>query len=406
MAVELQVPENILPVKGIRLAAISAGIYARSRNDLSIIEIPAGSRVSAVFTSNQFCAAPVILAKKHLKNNSPRYLLINAGNANAGTGDEGIKNAHNSCSALAEIGSCKVEEVLPFSTGVIGENLPIEKINNKLPQLFEKLSDDNWLSVAESIMTTDTVPKIISKTFLIDEKKVTITGIAKGAGMIQPNMATMLSFIATDANISKELIDQALIDSVNRSFNRITVDGDMSTNDACVLIATGQANNSEIGSEDVEEFRQFFNALNEVFIALAQAIVRDGEGATKFVEIEVSGGETQKDCLSVAYSIANSPLVKTALTASDPNWGRILASVGNAGVKNMNIEKVSICLGDVCIVENGRRAATYTEQAGKDVFLKDEIKIIVNLGVGKAEEKIWTTDLSYEYIKINAEYRT
>ena len=406
MAVGLNAPTNILPVEGIRLSAGSAGIYARKRNDIILLELSEGSIVTGVFTQNLFCAAPVTLAKKHLKINFPHYFLINAGNANAGTGEQGISNSLRTCEALASISKCHFEQVLPFSTGVIGEPLPVEKIIDSLLDLHSNLSSENWLLAAQAIMTTDTVPKAISRKLIIDDKEITITGIAKGAGMIKPDMATMLSFIATDGNISRNVLDQLLKDAVNKSFNRITVDGDTSTNDACMLIATGKANNVLMSAETEAAYSKFSEALTEVCCHLAQAIIRDGEGATKFIEIEVVGGKTHKDCLSVAYKIAESPLVKTAFTASDPNWGRILASIGCAKIDNLKVSKVNIWLDDLCIVENGQRADNYTEIAGKTKMSQSEIKLSVCLGMGDVKETIWTTDLSHEYIKINAEYRT
>lgn len=406
MAVGLNVPSNILPISGIRLSAGCAGIYARKRDDVILLDLSEGSVVTGVFTRNLFCAAPVILSKKHLETDSPRYFLINAGNANAGTGAQGLSNSLRTCEALAEIGKCHVEQVLPFSTGVIGEPLPVEKIINTLPELYANLSPEKWLLAAQAIMTTDTIPKAISRKLIIDDKEITITGIAKGAGMIKPDMATMLSFIATDANIERETLNKLLKGAVNKSFNRITIDGDTSTNDASMLIATGKANNVKVSAENEAAYSLFADTLTEVCCYLAQAIIRDGEGATKFIEIEVYGGKFQKDCLSVAYQIAESPLVKTAFTASDPNWGRILASVGCARVDGLDISKINIWLDDVCIVEGGQRANSYTEAAGKEKMLQSEIKLSVCLGMGNIKETIWTTDLSHEYIRINAEYRT
>ncbi len=406
MSVGLEFPSSILPIKGVRLSATSANIYAEKRSDVALIEFAEGSVVSAVFTNNLFCAAPVMLAKNNLNDSKPRYCLINAGNANAGTGNQGIINSRNTCSALADQTNCKEVEVLPFSTGVIGEDLPVEKINSALPELLNKLSDNSWVEVAEAIMTTDTIPKAVSSQINLDGNTITITGIAKGSGMIRPDMATMLSYIATDANISNKILDKVLLNAVNKSFNRITVDGDTSTNDSCLLIATGKANNCLIDSDDSEEYKQIENAIIKICCELAQAIIRDGEGATKFITIEVSGGKNKDECLAVAYKIAESPLVKTAFTASDPNWGRILAAVGNSGIENLNIDKVIINISDICIVENGQRSETYTEEKGKDVMSQDEIKLSVNINRGDFIEEIWTPDLSHEYVTINAEYRT
>lgn len=406
MSIGLKVPSSVFSIDGIRLSATNAGLYAKDRLDLALIEIVEGSSVSAVFTKNLFCAAPVQIAKQHLEVSESRYCLINAGNANAGTGQEGINDANETCQILADHVGCLAEQILPFSTGVIGEELPVDKVTNVFPELIKNLSADAWIDSAEAIMTTDTVPKAISTQVNIHGSNVNITGIAKGSGMIKPNMATMLSFVATDANVSKHILDEILDQAVNKSFNRISVDGDTSTNDACVLIATGKANHSRIEDESDEIYLILKNAIDDVLCKLAQAIVRDGEGATKYIEIEVSGGESIEDCLSVAYKIAESPLVKTAFTASDPNWGRILAAVGNANTTNVDIDRVNIYLDDLCIVEGGQRSNSYTEDAGKKIMLQEEIKILVKLAAGTIKETIWTTDLSHEYIRINAEYRT
>jgi glutamate N-acetyltransferase/amino-acid N-acetyltransferase len=406
MAVGLKFPTSLLPIQGIRLATACANIYAKTRTDLTLIEIAEDSNTSEVFTRNLFCAAPVQIAKQNLDANMPLYCLINAGNANAGTGEQGLFNASETCQALANLADCKKNEVLPFSTGVIGEVLPVDKINTTLPELLKNLSADSWLDAAKAIMTTDTIPKAVSNQVSIDGLTITITGIAKGSGMIRPDMATMLAYIATDANISKALTDKILLKAVNRSFNRITVDGDTSTNDSCVLIATGKAKNSCIINEDSAEYALLEEALINTCCELAQAIIRDGEGATKFLTIEVSGGREQEECLAIAYRIAESPLVKTAFTASDPNWGRILAAIGNSGIHDLEISKVNVFLDDVCIVENGERAASYTEERGKKVMLQDEITLQVILDRGECKEKIWTTDLSHQYITINAEYRS
>ncbi len=406
MSVGLEFPTSILPIEGIRLSAESAGLYDKERLDLALIEISEGSVVSAVFTQNLFCAAPVQIAKQHLNESEPRYCLINAGNANAGTGNQGLLNASSTCKTLANLTACKEEEVLPFSTGVIGEDLPVEKINNTLPTLIENLTDNDWLDAAKAMMTTDTIPKAVSIQVSIEETTISITGIAKGAGMIKPDMATTLSYIATDANITKDLLGIILSNAVSKSFNRITVDGDTSTNDSCVIFATGKANNLLIDKQDSDAFNILENALLKVCCDLAQAIVRDGEGATKFISIEVSGGMKETECLAVAYKIAESPLVKTAFTASDPNWGRILAAIGNSGIHDMDINKVEIYLDDLCIVEHGQRSKSYTENEGKVIMSQDEIKLCVNLNRGRYKEEIWTTDLSHEYVTINAEYRT
>lgn len=373
---------------------------------MTLLQLQEGTTVAAVFTRNQFCAAPVTVARQHLGETNPRYLLINAGNANAGTGEQGINDARTLCTRLATLCGCNSNEILPFSTGVIGEYLPVEKMSAALDSLVKGLSANNWLTTAEAIMTTDTIAKASSLRCDVGGKTVTFTGITKGSGMIKPYMATMLAYVGTDASIKKAVLQQALNSAVNQSFNRITVDGDTSTNDACVLMATGAASNNTISSSDGEDYRAFVTALTNLCSELAQAIVRDGEGATKFVTITVRNGASQQDCLAIAYQIAHSPLVKTALTACDANWGRILAAVGNANASNIDINALTLWLDDVCIVENGQRAAGYTEAQGQAVMARAEITITVDLQVGNVEETVWTTDLSHEYIKINAEYRT
>ncbi len=394
---------TIYPVAGIRLNATAAQIRKAGRNDLVLIEICAGAYTAAVFTRNAFCAAPVIVAKQHLAAIPPRYLLINSGNANAGTGEQGLRDAQASCAHVAAQTCCQAKEVLPFSTGVIGEPLPVQKIAQALPMLVQGLSADAWAQAAQAIMTTDTRPKIVSKQFTLCGKTCTITGIAKGAGMIRPNMATMLSFIATDAGVTAAQLQSCLRHAMTLSFNRITIDGDMSTNDSCVLIATGKSNAVVKSNDDLQTLQ---DAVNAVCAELAQAIVRDGEGATKFISIEIMQGKDEAECLQVAYAIAHSPLVKTAFFASDPNWGRILAAVGYAGVEHLDISKIQIYLDEVCIVERGGRAAAYTEAQGQDVMKQTDITVRVQLGRGTAHATVWTCDLSHEYVRINAEYRT
>ena len=406
MSVGLKFPSSILPINGIRLSACCANIYQKKRPDVTLIELSEDSKVAGVFTRNLFCAAPVQVAKKHLAEFNPRYCLINAGNANAGTGDQGLLDTNYTCKTLANLAGCKENEILPFSTGVIGEKLPVDKINDALPELIGKLSTDNWIEAAEAIMTTDTIPKAISKKISLGGSTISITGIVKGSGMIRPDMATMLAFIATDANIEKDLLEKILLHAVNKSFNRITVDGDTSTNDACMLIATCKAGNKYIDTLNSNEYELLKNSLIDVFCELSQAIIRDGEGATKFITIKVTGGKEETECTNVAFKIAESPLVKTAFTASDPNWGRILSAIGNSGINDLNINNIEVFLDNVCIVENGQRASGYTEEKGKNVMLQDEITLLVNLNRGAYQEEIWTTDLSHEYIKINAEYRT
>jgi len=404
MAVNLIEPKSLLPIAGIRLASISAGIKKNQSKDLVLIEISKGSQCAAVFTQNKFCAAPVHVAKSHLQNNTPRYLLINSGNANAGTGEQGMRDAYKSCDIVATQSDCKAQEVLPFSTGVIGENLSLDKFQNAMPTLFNQLSADNWMSAGQGIMTTDTKLKGVSRQVEIQGKTITVTGLAKGAGMIQPNMATMLSFIATDANIEKNLLQQCLTQAVELSFNSITVDSDTSTNDACVLMATAKADNVEI-TKTGEDYQTLFSVICEVSLYLAQAIIRDAEGATKFVALQVNKVNTKEEARQVAFTVAHSPLVKTALFASDPNWGRILAAVGRAGV-DFDINKIQIYLDDVCIVSNGGRDAAYTEEQGQKVMNKSEIIIRIELYTGNESACIWTSDLSYDYVKINSEYRS
>ncbi len=406
MSVNIKIPENLIPIKGIRLSATSANIYARKRNDLILLEIVESAISSAVFTKNLFCAAPVKIAKNNLSESEPRYCLINAGNANAGTGEKGLLNAVDTCQSLATLTGCNENQVLPFSTGVIGQDLPVDKIKTALPELINNLSGDSWLEAAKAIMTTDTIPKAVSSQVEVNGVIVSITGIAKGAGMIKPNMATMLSFIATDANVSKDVLDKIFFNAVNKSFNRITIDGDTSTNDACIFISTGKANNLIIDNEHSDDYIAFENTVIKVCSDLAQAIVRDGEGATKFITVDVHGGKNADECLRVGYKISESPLVKTAFTASDANWGRIIAAIGNSGINDLDVNKINVFLDDVCIVENGQRSETYTEEKGKKVMSQVEIKLSVNLNRGSHGEKLWTTDLSHEYITINAEYRS
>jgi len=405
MPVGLSELPDLLPVPGIRWGVAAAGIKRSGRDDVALMEIAPDSAVAAVYTRNAFCAAPVTLAKAHCAAASTRYLLINSGNANAGTGEAGMQAARESCQAVAQLAGCADEAVLPFSTGVIGELLPVERIRNALPQALDSISEQGWNAAARAIMTTDIVPKGVSRQILVNGETVTITGIAKGSGMIRPDMATMLAYVATDACVATGLLQSLLQQAVDHSFNSITVDGDTSTNDACVLVATGQAKVS-FDSEDEAGFAEFAAAVTEVCRSLAQAIVRDGEGATKFITIDVKGGRSVAECRQVAYTVAHSPLVKTAFFASDPNWGRILAAVGRAGLKDLELERVLIHLGDVCIVRDGGRDAAYTEAAGQAVMDEEEITITIALGRGEAEAQVWTTDLSYDYVKINAEYRT
>ena len=392
------------PVPGFRLGTACAGIKTPGRKDLVVMELSASTSVAAVFTQNAFCAAPVTVAKQHLQSGAPSYLLINTGNANAGTGEIGLADAQQSCEVLAELKSVTANKILPFSTGVIGEPLPMEKLLGGIPQAVEALNENGWADAAEGILTTDTRPKGASLQFSLEGSTdlLTITGITKGSGMIKPNMATMLGFVATDAQVDPELLHRALHLVTNKSFNRITVDSDTSTNDAVVLAATG-ASGVVI---DESNFDQFVAHLETVFIELAQSIIRDGEGASKFVSVVVDSAVDSAEAVKVAYCIAESPLVKTALAASDANWGRILAAVGRAGVENLDVDKVSVSLNQVLIVEQGGRAASYTEQAGEQAMAPEDITIQVSLNRGTAVETVWTTDLTYEYVRINAEYRT
>lgn len=393
------------PVEGIRLSAVEAGIRYQQRKDLVLIELAKGSNTVGVFTRNRFCAAPVILAKKHLAAVAPAYFIINTGNANAGTGEQGLQDAFACCEHLAMLSGVKTEHVLPFSTGVIGEKLPVEVIHNSLPSVLDGLSADLWLEAAEGIMTTDTRAKAASTKIEIAGKWVTITGIAKGAGMICPDMATMLAFITTDANVEQSVLQAVLYKAVNASFNRITVDGDTSTNDCCMLTATGKCD-VVISQQSKPDFDAFHNAIEDICSQLARAIVMDGEGATKFITVDVCGGKYREDCLTVAYTVAHSPLVKTAFFASDPNWGRILAAIGRAPIDELEFAKIDIFLDDVQIVRSGEVDPEYTEVEGARVMAQEKITIRIDLNVGDVSETVWTTDLSHDYVSINADYRS
>ena len=396
---------EFFPVPGIKIGIASAGIKKPGRKDLVVFELAPETRVAGIFTQNQFCAAPVVLSRRHLAETAPRYLLINTGNANAGTGKQGMADAERCCQALAGKAGASASEVLPFSTGVIGEPLPVDKIVNAMGDLLANTREDRWAEAASGIMTTDTRPKGASVQLEVDGHTVTISGISKGAGMIRPNMATMLGFIATDARIEPGLLQALASELGEKSFNRITIDSDTSTNDACMLMATGQYSGPEITAES-PQLSRLKDALRQVYLDLAHAIVRDGEGATKFVTIDVTGAGNQGEALDVAYTVAHSPLVKTALFASDPNWGRILAAVGRAGVPELDLDAVEIYLGDVCLVRNGGRAEDYSEQRGQAVMDREEITIAINLNRGAVRETVWTCDFSHEYVTINAEYRT
>jgi len=397
--------QTVSSIKGIEIGVVCACIKQNRRDDFVLFQLADFSTCAAVFTQNAFCAAPVVLARQHLAVQNPKYLLINSGNANAGTGKQGFEDAKNCCEYVAQEMGCSATEVLPFSTGVIGQRLPMDKIRESVPKVAIELSEQNWDRAARAIMTTDTVPKIVSTQFKSQGKVAIVTGIAKGSGMIKPNMATMLAFIATDAAIPKNVLQTCLNNAVGQSFNRITVDGDTSTNDACVLIATGK---SDVHIDSIQhiDYKYFSQAVSQVCLELAQTIIRDGEGATKFITLIVEQGKSEEECLEVAYTIAHSPLVKTAFFASDANWGRILAAVGRANVADLDIDKIELFLDDVCIVKNGGVAPDYKEIQGQSVMSQSNITVRVVLGRGEHQTQIWTCDLSHDYVKINAEYRT
>ena len=405
MAVNLSVFEDFIPVDGVKLGIAQSHVRYPDRDDMVLVELADGTRTAGVFTQNAFCAAPVRVAKQHLSSVPPCYLIINTGNANAGTGPQGMEDALSSCQQVAKACGVSANEVLPFSTGVIGELLDMSAFERGIPVCQEQLSADNWKRAAAGIMTTDTLPKGVSRQIYIDGQSVTISGISKGAGMIQPNMATMLAFVALDAQVDQVILDDWIRSLANASFNRITIDGDTSTNDACLLMATGKGG-LVINDASSDAALALFEELKAVFQILAQAIVRDGEGATKFVTIEVEQAAEQQEALNVAYTVAHSPLVKTAMYASDANWGRILAAVGRAGVSNLDLDRIQIYLNDVHIVKNGGRCASYTEEAGSAVFAQSEFTVRIVLGRGAVKEVLWTSDLSHEYVSINADYRS
>ncbi|MCU7874250.1 MAG: bifunctional glutamate N-acetyltransferase/amino-acid acetyltransferase ArgJ [Candidatus Thiodiazotropha sp. (ex Lucinoma borealis)] len=400
----MSVADHVVP--GIKLGVAAAGIKYADRDDMVVIELADGATCAAVFTRNAFSAAPVQLARSHLQQENPRYLLINSGNANAGTGRQGLQDALISCQALAGAVGCEVQQVLPFSTGVIGENLPVERLREAMPVALNACISKGWDAASRAIMTTDTRPKLVSRHFEFDGVAVHVTGMAKGSGMICPDMATMLAYLATDLAVTPELLQTCLNNAVKPSFNSITVDGDTSTNDACVLIASGVSSLPQVTEADSVLYKAFSQAIMELCLELSREIVRDGEGATKLVDILVENAATEAEARDVAYTIAHSPLVKTALFASDPNWGRILAAVGRAGLDALLIDQVEIWLNDVCIVRHGGRASEYTEQAGASVMNQPAFTIRVSLGRGGELARVVTCDLSYDYVKINAEYRT
>ncbi len=401
------VAAQLLPVAGVSLGVAEANIKRANRKDLLIIQLCAGARVAGVFTRNRFCAAPVLVAREHLAQSQDiRALVINTGNANAGTGAQGLQDARTTCAALGGLLGCKDTQILPFSTGVIMEPLPVARIAAGLPGAVTNLSADNWANAAEAIMTTDIVAKAVSRQVVIEGQAITITGIAKGSGMIHPNMATMLGYIATDAAVAQSLLQSMVAEAANRSFNCITVDGDTSTNDALMLIATGKSAFGEIRDADSPGGKALQSAVNEVAIFLAQAIVRDGEGATKFITVRVESGNDEAECRQIGYAIARSPLVKTAFFASDPNLGRILAAIGYAGIADLNVESLQLYLDDVLVAEHGGRAASYREEDGQRVMQQSDITVRVVLNRGQATATLWTCDFSYDYVKINASYRS
>lgn len=410
MAVNLRAPEPsaLHPVAGVTLGIAQAGIRKVDRDDLLVIRLEEGARAGGVFTRNRFCAAPVLVCRDHLSRSSGavRALVVNTGNANAGTGEQGMAASLTTCESVAKLLGCAAHEVLPFSTGVIMEPLPVERLVAGLPRCLEDLKADNWARAAQAIMTTDTVPKAASERVRIAGAEITVTGIAKGAGMIRPDMATMLGYLATDARLSPTLVREAAARIAERSFNCISVDGDTSTNDSFVLIATGRADMSEISDAGSAEFGEFCDAAAGVAIRLAQAIVRDGEGATKFMTVRVEAGRTEAECRQVGYAIAHSPLVKTAFFASDPNLGRILAAIGNAGIADLEVGRVDLYLDEVLVAKGGARASGYTEADGQRVMKQSEITVRVHLARGAASAVVWTCDLSHDYVSINADYRT
>ncbi len=401
------VPESLLPVPGVRLGTAKAGVRKPNRRDVVLLALDEGASVAGVFTQNRFCAAPVQVCREHLAGGAAvRAIVVNTGNANAGTGADGLARARRTCASLATLMGVQPQQVLPFSTGVIMETLPVERIEAGLPAALESLRPDAWAEAAEGIMTTDTLPKAASRQVQIGGRTVTITGVSKGAGMIRPNMATMLGFMATDAVVAPELLQPLVKEAADLSFNRITIDGDTSTNDSFVLVATHQAGHAPITALDSAEGLALREALVAVAQQLAQAIVRDGEGATKFITVQVLGGRDEAECRLAAYAIAHSPLVKTAFFASDPNLGRILAAVGYAGINDLDQSLIDLDLDDVAVMRQGGRLASYQEADGQRVMKQAEITVRVHLHRGLAETTVWTCDLSHDYVSINADYRS
>jgi len=400
-------PEDLLPVSGVALGVAEAGMRKANRKDLLVMRLAEGASVAGVFTQNRFCAAPVLVCKENLALERPvRALLVNTGNANAGTGEDGLARARRTCAELAAALGCDGSQVLPFSTGVIMEPLPVERIMAALPHALADCREDNWARAAEAIMTTDTVAKACSRRLNLGGKPVTVTGIAKGAGMIHPDMATMLGYVATDAAVSQAALQKMLERVAALSFNRITVDGDTSTNDSFMLIATGAARTQTITGESHPDHAALAGAVTEVAVWLAQAIIRDGEGATKFITVRVEGGKNEQECSKVAYAIAHSPLVKTAFFASDPNLGRLLCAIGYAGIPDLDVGRVQLHLGDVLVAKDGGRNPDYREEDGQRVMQQSEITVRVQLGRGSAHTTVWTCDLSHDYVSINADYRS
>jgi glutamate N-acetyltransferase/amino-acid N-acetyltransferase len=406
----LPIPANLKPVAGIELGHAEAGIRKANRKDLLVMRLASTATVAGVFTTNRFCAAPVQVCKAHLEalriSESPiRALVINTGNANAGTGEAGLVNANATCAALADLLGCEPAQILPFSTGVILEPLPVDRIKAGLPQAIANLKADNWYNAAESIMTTDTQPKAASRTVAINGVSITLTGISKGAGMIKPNMATMLGFMATDAKVAQPVLEHMVKEAADQSFNCITIDGDTSTNDSFMLVATGTSS-LEVSEIDSPEYTALLEAVIGLSQELSQMIVRDGEGATKFITITVEEGSSIEECRKIAYAIGHSPLVKTAFFASDPNLGRILAAIGYAGVDDLDVSKLNLYLDDVWVAKNGGRNPDYREEDGQRVMKQSEITVRVKLARGDAAATIWTCDLSHDYVSINADYRS
>ena len=406
MAVGVSDVVSMASVRGVRVASAALGERREPRDDIALFELSPGSCCAATFTRNRFCAAPVSVARRHLDEAAPRYFLVNAGNANAGTGERGLRDAKRCCELVARAAGVATASVLPFSTGVIGEHLNLSRFEGAIPSALEGLRPDGWESAAHAIMTTDTVAKGVSRSFRVDGSECRINAIAKGSGMIRPDMATLLVFAATDAAVAPNVLGACLHAAVEGSFNCITVDGDTSTNDACVLAATGASGARPIDDAEQDSYGVLFEAVRECLQWLAQAIIRDAEGATKFITVSVEEGESEALCRRVAYAVAESPLVKTAMFASDPNWGRILAAVGRSLPPHADIDRVRVYLDDVCIVEEGGRASAYREEDGQRVMNREELSVRIRLGSGSRQARIWTSDLSHDYVTINAEYRT